>query len=63
MHVHGGGPAVVRNDLEDIAEAGITIFEFTSCPVSCSDAIQDFFFQGAGNTIDIHKNELVFIRT
>ena len=25
MHVHGGGPAVVRNDLEDIAEAGISI--------------------------------------
>ena len=46
MHVHGGGPAVVRNDLEDIAEAGITIFEFTSCPVSCSDAIQDFFSKG-----------------
>ena len=36
MHVHGGGPAVVRNDLEDIAEAGTTF----------SDAIQDFFSKG-----------------
>ena len=36
MHVHGGGPAVVRNDLEDIAEAGITF----------SDASQYFFPKG-----------------